>query len=51
LDFAVRTPKAYAGKSVIFLEALAFERSHERYLDDDRYQLLQAALMAGAEGY
>jgi mRNA-degrading endonuclease RelE of RelBE toxin-antitoxin system len=43
------TPKAYSGRSVIFLEAPAFERIRERYLDDDQYQLLQAALMANPE--
>jgi hypothetical protein len=43
------TPKAYSAKSVIFLEAPAFERIRERCLDDDQYQLLQAALMANPE--
>jgi mRNA-degrading endonuclease RelE of RelBE toxin-antitoxin system len=43
------TPKAYSARSVIFLEAPAFERIRERYLDDDQYQLLQAALMANPE--
>jgi mRNA-degrading endonuclease RelE of RelBE toxin-antitoxin system len=43
------TPKAYSEKSVIFLEAPAFERIRERYLADDQYQLLQAALMANPE--
>lgn len=35
----MRTPKAYSAKLVIFLEAPAFERIRERYLDDDQYQL------------
>jgi len=43
------TPKAYSAKSVIFLEAPPFERIREQYLDDDQYQLLQAALMANPE--
>lgn len=43
------TPKAYSAKSVTFLEAPAFERIRESYLDDDQYQLLQAALMANPE--
>ena len=30
---------------MIFIEAPAFERIRERYLDDDEYRLLQAALM------
>jgi len=30
---------------MIFIEAPAFERIRERYLDDDQYRLLQAALM------
>lgn len=34
---------------MVFLEAPAFERIRERYLDDDQYQLLQAALMANPE--
>lgn len=45
------TPKAYSTKSVIFLEAPAFERIREHYLDDDQYQLLQAALMANPDYY
>jgi hypothetical protein len=47
----MRTPKAYSAKSVIFLEAPVFERIRERYLDDDQYQLLQAALMANPNGF
>lgn len=43
------TPKAYSAKSMIFVEAPAFERIRERYLNDDQYQLLQAALMANPE--
>jgi hypothetical protein len=34
---------------MIFLEAPAFERIRERYLGDNQYQLLQAALMANPE--
>lgn len=45
----MRTPKAYSAQSMVFLEAPAFERIRERYLDDDQYQLLQAALMANPE--
>ena len=30
---------------MIFIEAPTFERLRERYLDDDQYRLLQAALM------
>jgi hypothetical protein len=34
---------------MIFVEAPAFERIRERYLDDDQYRLLQLALMANPE--
>ena len=34
---------------MIFIEAPAFERIRERYIDDDQYRLLQAALMANPE--
>src|SRR5882672_1120293 len=34
---------------MIFIETAAFERLRERYLDDDHYRLLQAALMANPE--
>jgi hypothetical protein len=34
---------------MIFIEAPAFERIRERYLDDDQYRLLQAALMVEPE--
>jgi mRNA-degrading endonuclease RelE of RelBE toxin-antitoxin system len=34
---------------MIFVEAEAFEQHRERYLDDDQYALLQAALMANPE--
>jgi hypothetical protein len=34
---------------MIFIEAPAFERIRERYLDDDQYRLLQAALMVDPE--
>ena len=31
---------------MIFIESAAFEQLRQRYLDDDQYALLQAALMA-----
>ena len=34
---------------MIFIEAPAFERIRDRYLDDGQYRLLQAALMANPE--
>jgi mRNA-degrading endonuclease RelE of RelBE toxin-antitoxin system len=34
---------------MIFIEAPTLERIRERYLDDDQYRLLQAALMASPE--
>jgi hypothetical protein len=34
---------------MVFIEAPAFERIRERYLDDDEFRLLQAALMAHPE--
>jgi hypothetical protein len=34
---------------MIFVEAPAFERIRERYLDDDQYRLLQLTLMANPE--
>jgi hypothetical protein len=34
---------------MIFIEAPAFERIRERYLEDDQYRLLQAALMVEPE--
>lgn len=34
---------------MIFIETAAFERVRDRYLDDDQYRLLQAALMANPE--
>jgi hypothetical protein len=34
---------------MIFIEAPTFERIRERYLDDDQYRLLQAALMVKPE--
>lgn len=33
-------------RAMIFVEAPTFDRLRERYLDDDEYRLLQAALMA-----
>jgi hypothetical protein len=34
---------------MIFVEAPAFERIRERYLDDDQYRLLQLVLIANPE--
>ena len=34
---------------MIFIESEAFEQNRERYLGDDQYGLLQAALMANPE--
>lgn len=34
---------------MIFVEAPAFERIRERYLDDDQYRLLQLTLTANPE--
>ncbi|MHB1542495.1 MAG: type II toxin-antitoxin system RelE/ParE family toxin [Steroidobacteraceae bacterium] len=34
---------------MIFIESEAFEQVRERYLDDDQYGLLQAALMANPD--
>lgn len=34
---------------MIFIEAPTFERLRERYLDDDHYRLLQAALIANPD--
>ncbi len=34
---------------MIFIESEAFEQLRQRYLDDDQYALLQAALMANPD--